>query len=61
VRDKKTAVKTLAIEEVMFLRGCQPLGLLSFVFLVVKSSDFSGKWFGISTSDFIAFDQNAIK
>lgn len=41
----KTAVKTFAIEEVMFLRGCQLLGLLSLVFLVVKSSDSSGKWF----------------
>ena len=29
----------------MFPRGCQPLGLFSLVFLVVKSSDFSGKWF----------------
>lgn len=51
----------------MFLRGSQSLGLLSLVFIVVKSSDLTGKWFihvgqfVISTSDFIAFDQNAIK
>ena len=47
VRDTKLRWKHLrSIKEVMFLRGCQLLGLFSLVFLVVKSSsDFSGKWF----------------
>lgn len=46
VRDPKLRWKHLrSIKEVMFHRGCQLLGLFSLVFLVVKSSDFSGKWF----------------
>lgn len=44
VRDTKLRWKHLrSIKEVMFHRGCQLLGLFSLV--VVKSSDFSGKWF----------------
>ena len=39
-------METLAIEEGMFLHGCQLLGLyMSLVFIVVKGSDFSGKLF----------------